>query len=66
MTNHTREIIKDLAILNLGHEHPATIEIFSVDENEKDDTVAVSKMIEILEDNLETTHVESDGWESEE
>ena len=52
MTNYTREIIKDLAIINLGHEHPKTIEIFSIDENEKDDTVAVGKMIECLEEGL--------------
>ena len=52
MTNYTREIIKDLAIINLGHEHPSTIEIFTIDENEKDDTVAVGKMIECHEESL--------------
>ena len=65
MTNYTRDIIKDLAIINLGHEHPATIEIFTIDEREKDDTIAVSKMIEVLEANLETTHLESEDWEDE-
>ena len=65
MTNYTRDIIKDLAIINLGHEHPATIEIFTIDEREKDDTIAVSKMIEVLETNLETTHLESEDWEDE-
>lgn len=52
MTNYTREIIKDLAIINLGHEHPKTIEIFSIDEREKDDTTAVGMMIESLEEGL--------------
>ena len=52
MTNYTREIIKDLAIINLGHEHPKTIEIFSIDEREKDDTTAVGMMIECLEEGL--------------
>lgn len=65
MTNYTRDIIKDLAIINLGHEHPATIEIFTIDEREKDDTIAVGKMIEVLEANLETTHIESEDWEDE-
>ncbi len=65
MTNHTREIIKDLAIINLGHEHPATIEIFTIDEREKDDAVAVGKMVEVLEANLETTHIESEDWEDD-
>ena len=65
MTNYTRDIIKDLAIINLGHEHPATIEIFTIDEREKDDTVAVGKMVEVLEANLETTHIESEDWEDD-
>jgi hypothetical protein len=65
MTNYTRDIIKDLAIINLGHEHPATIEIFTIDEREKDDTLAVGKMIEVLEANLETTHMESEDWEDD-
>jgi hypothetical protein len=65
MTNYTREIIKDLAIINLGHEHPATIEIFTIDERERDDAVAVGKMVEVLEANLETTHMESEDWEDE-
>ena len=65
MTNYTRDIIKDLAIINLGHEHPATIEIFTIDEREKDDTIAVGKMVEVLEANLETTHIESEDWEDE-
>ena len=65
MTNYTREIIKDLAIINLGHEHPATIEIFTIDEREKDDAVAVGKMVEVLEANLETTHIESEDWEDD-
>jgi hypothetical protein len=66
MTNYTREIIKDLAIINLGHEHPATIEIFTIDERERDDAVAVGKMVEVLEDNLETTHMERVDEEDEE
>jgi hypothetical protein len=65
MTNYTRDIIKDLAIINLGHEHPATIEIFTIDEREKDDTLAVGKMIEVLEANLETIHMESEDWEDD-
>ena len=65
MTNYTRDIIKDLAIINLGHEHPATIEIFTIDEREKDDAVAVGKMVEVLEANLETTHIESEDWEDD-
>lgn len=65
MTNYTREIIKDLAIINLGHEHPATIEIFTIDERERDDAVAVGKMVEVLEANLETTHMESEDWEDD-
>lgn len=52
MTNYTRDIIKDLAIINLGHEHPSTIEIFTIDEREKDDTTAVGMMIECLEEGL--------------
>ena len=52
MTNYTRDIIKDLAIINLGHEQPKTIEIFSIDEREKDDTTAVGMMIECLEEGL--------------
>lgn len=52
MENYTRDIMKDLAIVHFGHEHPTTIEIFTIDENEKDDTVAVGKMIECLEEGL--------------
>ena len=63
MTNYTREIIKDLAIINLGHEHPATIEIFSIDEREKDDTTAVGMMIESLEEGLNES--DEEDWEDD-
>ena len=63
MTNYTREIIKDLAIIHLGHEHPNTIEIFSIDEREKDDTTAVGMMIECLEEGLNES--DEEDWEDD-
>lgn len=63
MTNYTRDIIKDLAIIHLGHEHPKTIEIFSIDEREKDDTTAVGMMIESLEEGLNES--DEEDWEDD-
>ena len=52
MENYTRDIMKDLAIVHFGHEHPTTIEIFTIDENEKDDVIAVSKMVDAFGEGL--------------
>lgn len=58
MENYTRDIMKDLAIVHFGHEHPTTIEIFTIDENEKDDTVAVSKMVDAFGEGLKESDEE--------
>ena len=65
MTNYTRDIMKDLAIAHFGHEDPTTIEIFTIDENEKDDVIAVSKMVDAFGEGLKRGEEDEEGWEDD-
>jgi hypothetical protein len=53
MEDYTRDIMKDLAVAHFGFEDETTIKIFRIDEEEKDNTIAVEKMVKAFGEGLE-------------